>query len=222
VTKPQQDRGLSESHKRGQPGSIAGRWPRHLRSQRLLLRAIAPSDPEPNWLAEAQVAVRGGHDSCPLPLPPSAHEPRAEPPGLNPNGDAEAAYWLRPANHPADATPKRPPHDPIGACAARIENDSLVWTWLAIGADWRALGLGGAAVPIVERAAAKLGCRSGRVLVPANNGIGLYFWLRLGYRPLPAADWPKPVDGTWMHRDLSNRDLSSRHVSSREHSPRSR
>ena len=70
------------------------------------------------------------------------------------------------------------------ALAARLEDTTLVWSWLAVAADWRGFGYGGAAVPIVERAAMRLGATSGRALVPASNGIGLYFWLRLGYRPL--------------------------------------
>ena len=172
-------------------------WPRRLRSRRLLLHALSPADPDPAWLAEAEIAVRGGGESCSLP------RPDASPASVGSQAAAnDIAYWLR-----RTGPPQAPPaHDPIGACAARIEADDLVWTWLAVGADWRALGLGGAAVPIVERAAARLGCSQGRVLVPAGNGIGLYFWLRLGYRPSTAPSWPKPIEGTWMQRDLRRRD----------------
>ena len=114
-------------------------------------------------------------------------------------------YWLRPAGRPA-----RPE---IGACAATIDDTDLAWSWLAVAAEWRAFGYGGAAVPIVERAAARLGCRRARVLVPAGNGSGLYFWLRLGYRPDPAGRWPKPVEGTWMLRRLDDRDPPNAGVS---------
>ena len=61
-------------------------------------------------------------------------------------------------------------------------------------------------MPIVERAARRLGATAGRALVPASNGIALYFWLRLGYRPLAGLDRPKPREGTWMGRALSARD----------------
>ncbi len=167
-------------------------WPTHLRSQRLRLRAGAPGAPAPAWLPEAEAASGGARDPCPLA-------------GRIAAGDA--VYWLRPAGAAAAG---REPADPIGACAARIEDATLVWTWLAVAADWRGFGYGGAAVPIVERAAMRLGATSGRALVPASNGIGLYFWLRLGYRPLPAPDWPKPREGTWMQRALSGRDRRAR------------
>jgi len=187
-------------------------WPRHLRSRRLLLRAVSPNDPASAWLPEAEIAVRGGGEACPLPRPTQPEDSDARGPGTQAHNQNEIAYWLRPAGQPSGQPGKAQPaaHDAIGACAARIDDGDLVWTWLAVGAEWRALGLGGAAVPIVERAALRLHGRRGRVLVPANNGIGLYFWLRLGYRPDPAAAWPKPVEGTWMLRDLSDRDRRPR------------
>ena len=62
------------------------------------------------------------------------------------------------------------------------------------------MGYGGVAVTLIERAAKRGGLLDGRVLAPANNGVALYFWLRLGYRPLADAAWPKPCEGTWMSR----------------------
>jgi hypothetical protein len=41
--------------------------------------------------------------------------------------------------------------------------------------------------------------------VPSDLGLALYFWLRLGYRPLLQRDWPAPVEGktaAWMQREL--------------------
>ena len=158
-------------------------WPAHLRSQQLLLRRRTTNDPSPDWLPEAEQAVPGAGDTCPL---------------LDRAQAADAIYWLRPPGAPAT--------EPHGACAARLTSDrDLLWTWLAVDARWRAYGLGGAAVPIIERAALRLGATTGRVLVPASNGIGLYFWLRLGYRPLPGAPWPKHFDGTWMRRTITDR-----------------
>ena len=46
-----------------------------------------------------------------------------------------------------------------------------------------------------------------RVRVPATNGVALYFWLRLGYRPLASRSWPAPAGaqaGTWMVRELGS------------------
>jgi hypothetical protein len=35
------------------------------------------------------------------------------------------------------------------------------------------------------------------------HGISMYFWIRLGYRPLLRADWPCAVDGVvWLRRDI--------------------
>ena len=89
-----------------------------------------------------------------------------------------------------------------GALAARIDSSDagLIWTWLAVGAEWRALGLGGAAVPLLERVAVRLGARAARVTVPARNGVALYFWLRLGYQVRAAAPWPLERGGSWMVR----------------------
>ena len=161
--------------------AAAAGWPGELRSRRLRLRARALDDPAPDWLPEAESALGGAGAPCPL-------------------GDrieaGDAVYWLCPAGAAA----------PVGACAARVEEDALLWTWLAVEAEWRGYGYGGAAVPIVERAARRLGATSGRALVPATNGISLYFWLRLGYRPLAGLDRPKPREGTWMGRALSARD----------------
>ena len=167
-------------------------WPAHLRSSRLRLRARAPGAPPPDWLPEAEAASGGAGAPCPLGERIAA---------------GDAVYWLRPAGA-ASAGPEPPA--PIGACAARIEDTTLVWTWLAVAAEWRGFGYGGAAVPIVERAAMRLGATSGRALVPASNGIGLYFWLRLGYRPLSGPGRPKPREGTWMQRALSGRDRPAR------------
>ena len=115
-------------------------------------------------------------------------------------------YWIRVAHEGEEQT--------AGAVAASIEDGSegpaLVWQWFAVGAAWRAFGYGGAAVPIVERAATKLGATSARVRVPASNGVALYFWLRLGYRPVaqgarPAGEVLPSIEaareGTWMVRD---------------------
>lgn len=157
-------------------------WPALLRSKQILLRKARHDDPSPDWLSEAESAVPGAGEPCPL------SQRRA---------DGDAVYWLRP--------PGTPPDQPLGACAARIDGRELCWTWLAVDEAWRAYGFGGAAVPVIERAAARQGIASGRVLVPARNGIALYFWLRLGYRPITDPPWEQPYPGTWMRRDISPR-----------------
>lgn len=38
---------------------------------------------------------------------------------------------------------------------------------------------------------------------PAAHGIAMYFWIRLGYRPLLRDDWPcAPLGVAWLRRDI--------------------
>jgi hypothetical protein len=39
---------------------------------------------------------------------------------------------------------------------------------------------------------------------PAMHGIAMYFWIRLGYRPLLRAEWPCEREGVaWLRRDIA-------------------
>ena len=82
--------------------------------------------------------------------------------------------------------------------------------WLTIGflalADpYRGRGLGSEAVLSLEEEARRTGLAASFAAgVAAGTGRALYFWLRLGYRPLLQADlpWPSPKKGVvWMVRD---------------------
>jgi GNAT superfamily N-acetyltransferase len=76
--------------------------------------------------------------------------------------------------------------------------------FLAVDPSHRRLGIGGRAALALERRLKRSTDRI-YVSVPARVGIALYFWLRLGYRPLTQADWPvAPEDppSTWMVREL--------------------
>ena len=161
-------------------GGPAADWPARLRSRRVTLRALRPGEAMPAWLEEAELAVRGGAPGCRLGERVAA---------------GDAVYWLGVVGTKGA--------ERVGALAARAEGEALVWTWLAVEAARRAFGYGGAAVPLVERAAGRLGLESARVLIPARNGVGLYFWLRLGYRPVAGGGWrsPKRGAGTWMVRE---------------------
>ncbi len=166
------------------------RWPRQLRSKRLRLRAIIPvdlTDEPPEWLAAAEEEILGKE------RPVALHAQVQE--------DA-AAYWID----------LRPPGDPctVGALNARLTQGDLVWGWLAVAPAWRARGLAAAAAALVERAAVRAGAARARVRVSATNGVALYFWLRLGYRPLPPSLAGVALSrdgdergGTWMLRELS-------------------
>ena len=76
--------------------------------------------------------------------------------------------------------------------------------FMAVAPGQRRLGIGGRTALALER---RLKRSTARIYVqlPERLGLALYFWLRLGYRPLTQRDWPVAPDGsfaTWMVRDL--------------------
>jgi len=76
--------------------------------------------------------------------------------------------------------------------------------FLAVPPDRRRLGTGHRSALALE---ARLPASIGRVYVsiPARLGLALYFWLRLGYRPLTQREWPAPPDdapAVWMVREV--------------------
>jgi ribosomal protein S18 acetylase RimI-like enzyme len=85
--------------------------------------------------------------------------------------------------------------------------------FIAIAPPERYRGLGGEAVLALERLV-QARWQVERVLapVPERRGLAVYFWLRLGYRPLQRVEalWPlvglngRAGPGIWMGRDLSD------------------
>ena len=76
--------------------------------------------------------------------------------------------------------------------------------FIAVAPERRRLGSGHRAVLALERRLRKEVARC-YVAVPARTGLALYFWLRLGYRPLTQHEWPgAPPDApsVWMMREL--------------------
>ncbi|MGB2694461.1 MAG: GNAT family N-acetyltransferase [Dehalococcoidia bacterium] len=76
--------------------------------------------------------------------------------------------------------------------------------FLAIDPTQRRLGIGGRAALALEERLAGSFARV-YVTVPARLGLALYFWLRLGYRPLTKDAWPaepEDVPSVWMVREL--------------------
>lgn len=87
---------------------------------------------------------------------------------------------------------------------AAPERDAAQVDFLAVAPEQRRLGIGGSMVLGVER---RLKRKAQRLyaLVPASIGLALYFWLRLGYRPLAKKKSPamaKSNDSVWMVREL--------------------
>ncbi len=170
--------------------SIAA-WPSLVVGPRASIAAFAdsPSEQEADWLEEAAQAIAGRAQPCRL-------QDRLR--------DGDHAWWILGDGNRVGALSGR---------IARLDQESqplaLVWTWLAVEARWRAYGYGGAAVPLLEDAARAAGATVALAPLPPDNGVALYFWLRLGYTPLrsitlSAGDWPSgvSVDALWMQRSL--------------------
>ena len=88
---------------------------------------------------------------------------------------------------------------------AAPERDAAQVEFLAVAPGQRRLGIGGNIALDVER---RLKRKAERLyaLVPASIGLALYFWLRLGYRPLARKDSPAIPTSTksvWMVRIIS-------------------
>jgi hypothetical protein len=64
-------------------------------------------------------------------------------------------------------------------------------------------GAGGAAAALLEDELRRRGVRRIYAPAPAAHGIAMYFWNRLGYRPLLRGAWPCAHEGVaWLMRDL--------------------
>ena len=164
-------------------------WPSMVTGERA---AIAVFDEPPAlvaWLEEAAQAIAGRAEPCRI-------EHRLS--------EGDQGCWIVAEGINAGALCVR-----ITTTAENPERMAVIWTWLAVDARWRAYGFGGAAVPLVESAARSVGATLALVPLPPDNGVALYFWLRLGYTPLRsvdlrARDWPSGVarDALWMQRSL--------------------
>ena len=87
----------------------------------------------------------------------------------------------------------------------------LTVSFLAMAEHHRGRGLGSEAVLALEEEARRRGLAHRFAAgVTADAGRALYFWLRLGYRPLLQADlpWPSPRNGVvWMVRETEQEGL---------------
>lgn len=70
--------------------------------------------------------------------------------------------------------------------------------------EYARVGSGMRAAAMIEDQLRARGVRTVYAPAPERNGISVYFWIRLGYRPLPRDEWPCPPDGVaWMTREIS-------------------
>ncbi|MEX2157798.1 MAG: hypothetical protein WEB04_00135 [Dehalococcoidia bacterium] len=84
------------------------------------------------------------------------------------------------------------------------ERGAALVRFMAVAPDRRRLGAGGRTALALERRLARSTSKI-YVHLPERLGLALYFWLRLGYRPLTQRAWPVAADGafaTWMVREL--------------------
>lgn len=79
---------------------------------------------------------------------------------------------------------------PIGLLQFRTDMPSEGWVTIedvALTEEVRRWGLGQEAVRVFEQDAVDRGLRHFATSIDPGQGLGLYFWLRLGYRPLDTA-----------------------------------
>ena len=176
-------------------------WPIIVDGERASIRRFEGDVVDAEWLEEAAQAIAGRAAPCHL-------QDRLD--------DGDQGWWVL-----GDG-------QIVGALSGKLVelNEApltrgLIWTWLAVDARWRAHGYGGASVPLLEQAAQRVGATVALAPLPPDNGVALYFWLRLGYTPqrsvaVHSADWPRgaPRDALWMRRQLgstqTDRPLSQR------------
>jgi GNAT superfamily N-acetyltransferase len=103
--------------------------------------------------------------------------------------------------------------EPTGIALVRFDSPSqgdATLVFLAMQPERRFRGLGGEAGLAVERLVReRTGSRRVYAGVPEGRGLAVYFWLRLGYRPLSMVEAPKAAlgltgdskPGIWMLRE---------------------
>lgn len=169
-------------------------WPPRVEGERASIQRFAQDAQralDADWLTEAAQAIAGRAAPCHLAT-------RLE--------DGDQGWWIIGDGRRVGALCGR-----IVEAQDGVASRTLIWTWLAIDAHWRAYGYGGASVPLLERAARSLGATAALTPLPPDNGVALYFWLRLGYTPqrsvsVQPCDWPigVPTDALWMQRPLDS------------------
>ena len=89
----------------------------------------------------------------------------------------------------------------IGLLDYRVNEPAEAWlttVYIAIADGRRGFGYGSEAVRALETEIAKAHAVTNFLAdVSVHNGLGLYFWLRVGYRPARAGDlfWRAPDEG---------------------------
>ncbi|HEY5626131.1 MAG TPA: GNAT family N-acetyltransferase [Dehalococcoidia bacterium] len=122
-----------------------------------------------DWWAEAAATVRGARE---------------------PVGVDELHRMIEGADSETLVVTKANDATPIGLLVFRLPADGwLEFRFLALADGHRGWGYGSEAVRLIEESGR---ARRFAAEVRAGNGLGLYFWLRMGYRPASREEvrWP--------------------------------
>jgi len=93
-------------------------------------------------------------------------------------------------------------HQDIGIVAYRVDAPATI-EFVGVQPTQARRGYGHAGAALVEEILRASG--AGAIYAPASaiHGIAVYFWIRLGYRPLLQDEFPCKRDGVaWLKRDL--------------------
>lgn len=85
----------------------------------------------------------------------------------------------------------------VGTLALDVSGDALVVRSLCIDAEYRGYGAGSEAVLLFNELCRTGGVELIRTWAPPDRGLAVYFWIRMGYRPLGGEG---PDGGIWFER----------------------
>lgn len=97
-------------------------------------------------------------------------------------------------------------HGAVGVIVARRNAPDRAWAIVELVATppgEARRGAGMEAARLLESVVRRAGARRLYAPAPEVHGIAMYFWIRLGYRPLLRPEWPCTREGVaWLVRDI--------------------
>ena len=87
----------------------------------------------------------------------------------------------------------------VGTVVAEVEDGALFVRSLYVEEGHRGFGLGSETAHLLREAAEAAGFVALRAWAPPERGLAVYFWCRMGLRPLHGEG---PEGGIWMERRL--------------------
>jgi hypothetical protein len=95
--------------------------------------------------------------------------------------------------------------EPVGTIVWSSEGPRATIRLVALDPVHTRRGTGMQAAAMLEQQLQRRGVRAIDAAASEAHGISIYFWIRLGYRPLPRGDWPCVREGiVWMRRNLTS------------------